>query len=120
MPSAALAPGAILGLPDAVFVPFCLGAVIVLLILLVVITRPPDVPEFPRQTMQILRVFVALGAGAVAGGLTGFVQIEGNVPGFAVQAAGGLAVFVFVFWSLRGWGADTGGKAGKARSKKSG
>ncbi|HTJ42443.1 MAG TPA: hypothetical protein VL463_10140 [Kofleriaceae bacterium] len=96
---------AILGMPDPVFVPFAFGALIVLLILLVVLTKPPDVPDFPKSTLKILRVFVALAVAAVAGGLTGFIDINGAVPGFAVQATGGLAMFVIVFVSLKSWGA---------------
>lgn len=47
----------------------------------------------PAQ-FAVLRTLLAIGAGAIASGLTGFIEIE--IPNY-VRAGGGLAVFVLVY-----------------------
>ena len=69
-----------------------IGTVLIVLCLMVVLIKP----VIDARVFWIIRVVLALAAGLVASGLTGFIVFEHKLPGLTIRAGGPMAVIVLV------------------------
>jgi hypothetical protein len=53
--------------------------------------------EFDEPRVYFLKILLSLAVGIVVATIPGFFNVEFNLPGLAVRAAGGAAAFVFVY-----------------------
>lgn len=83
------------GSPVERLIVLILGVVLALALVYIVIAEVP----IGGERYAVVRVLLALAAAAVGAFLPGaFMEIEGNVRGFSIRAAGALALFVLVFY----------------------
>ncbi len=69
-----------------------IGTVLIVLCLMVVLIKP----VIDARVFWIIRVVLALAAGLVASGLTGFIVFEHKLPGLTIRAGGPMAVIALV------------------------
>jgi hypothetical protein len=70
-----------------------LGLVLIFVCLIIVILNP----DLNPQGFWIIRILVSLGAGFVAAGILGNLEISGSVANITIKAGGSLAVTVLVY-----------------------
>ncbi len=68
------------------------GFLLIILAIVILVPKPTEFQEFT------FRLVLALAAGAFAGLIAGFINIEKKGPKSALRAGGGLAVFVIVYF----------------------
>ena len=76
-----------------IYVSVIIGAVFLILGLLIAVFKSNLSPT----AKWIIRVMVAFGAGFLSAGLLGFIDLGGSIPGWTIQAGGGVAVFIVVY-----------------------
>jgi hypothetical protein len=76
-----------------IIISIIIGSVYILVGLIVAVFKPTENP----QVGWIVRVLVSLGAGFVAAGILGTIEISGTVWDISVHAGGPIAVFFIIY-----------------------
>lgn len=71
-----------------------IGAIFILTGLIIALVKS----DLSSTAAWIIRVLVALGAGFVAAGILGNVEVGGPVAGLTVKAGGPIAITIFFYW----------------------
>jgi len=70
---------------------------LLLLALIIALVFTPPKKDVPGQVYQLIRMILALAAGAFGAAIPGFFALKGTASNISISAGGALAVFVMVY-----------------------